>query len=33
MAKSEQVIIKYKKDPLYDIFTEEIISSSWFKNR
>ena len=33
MVKSEQVILKYKKDPLYDIFTEETISSSRFKNR
>ena len=33
MAKSEQVIPTYKKDPLYDIYTEETISSSSFKNR
>ena len=31
--KVNKLSLNIKKDPLYDIFAEETISSSWFKNR
>ena len=31
--KVNKLSLNIKKDPLYDIYTEETISSSWFKNR
>ena len=33
VVKSEQIIIEYKKDSLYDIFPEEIRPSSGFTNK